>query len=158
MILNVPLRFEPFLRPMVWGGRLLERLGKRLPNEGPYGESWEVSDHPSAPSVVAEGPWGGTTLHTLMEEHKEELLGPAAPKHSIFPWLVKFLDARDWLSVQVHPDEHTVKKLWPGEGPKNEAWFVLETQPGSAIYAGLLPGVGRTELTTALKQGKVADS
>jgi mannose-6-phosphate isomerase len=142
---------------MVWGGRLLERLGKRLPALEPYGESWEVSDHPLARSVVAEGPLKGTTLHALMHEHREALLGPAAGAHSAFPWLIKFLDARDWLSVQVHPDETAVRTLWPGEGPKNEAWFVLEAQPGSRIYAGLLLRTGPAELTAALDRGAAQD-
>jgi mannose-6-phosphate isomerase len=74
-----------------------------------------------------------------------------------FPWLIKFLDAHDWLSVQVHPDAEAVRKLWPGEGPKNEAWFVLDAEPGSLIYAGLLPGVGPAELRAALAEGTVAD-
>jgi mannose-6-phosphate isomerase len=155
--LTTPLRFEPFLRPMVWGGRLLERLGKRLPTKEAYGESWEISDHPLARSVVAEGPWQGTSLRSLMDGQRESLLGPAAEKYSAFPWLFKFLDADDWLSVQVHPDENAVKTLWPGEGPKNEAWFVLEAQAGSKIYAGLLPGIGPEELAAALSQGTVAD-
>jgi mannose-6-phosphate isomerase len=149
------LRFEPFLRPMVWGGRRLEVLGKQLPAAENYGESWEVSDHPLARSVVAQGPWRGTTLHALMETHRAALLGPAANQHRAFPGLFKFLDAQDWLSVQVHPDEDSVKNLWPGEGPKNEAWFVLEARPGSLIYAGLLPGIGPEQLRAALGQGTV---
>lgn len=151
-----PLRFESYLRPMVWGSRRLERLGKRLPTAERYGESWEVSDHPLAPSVVAEGLWRGTTLRSLMADHREALLGEAAPRHQLFPWLVKFLDAHDWLSVQVHPDAEAVRKLCPGEGPKNEAWFVLQAEPGSLIYAGLLPGVGPAELREALAHGTIA--
>jgi mannose-6-phosphate isomerase class I len=142
---------------MVWGGRVLERLGKRLPTPEPYGESWEVSDHRSAVSVVAEGPWAGKTLRSVMANHAADLLGPAAKDHQTFPWLIKFLDARDWLSVQVHPDEKSVKTLWPGEGPKNEAWFVLAAEPESWIYAGLLPGVGKRELLAALEEGTVAE-
>src|SRR5438093_1055083 len=99
--LTCPLRFEPFLRPMVWGGRMLETLGKHLPGPEAYGESWEVSDHALARSVVADGPWAGATLHSLMQSHKADLLGSAAKRHDVFPWLVKFLDARDRLSVQV---------------------------------------------------------
>src|SRR5207302_2621786 len=103
------LRFEPFLRPMVWGGRKLERvLGKTLPSSDRYGESWEVSDHPQHRSVVATGQHAGQTLRRLMEECRTELLGPKAVRHDTFPWLVKFLDACDWLSVQVHPDEEHV--------------------------------------------------
>ncbi len=136
---------------------MLERLGKRLPDGANYGESWELSDHALAANVVAEGPWQGTTLRSLMTDHAEALLGQAASGNGVFPWLVKFLDARDWLSVQVHPDAEAVRTLWSGEGPKNEAWFVLAAQPGSVIYAGLLPGVGPAELRQALAQGTVAE-
>jgi mannose-6-phosphate isomerase len=75
----------------------------------------------------------------------------------VFPWLVKFLDASDWLSVQVHPDEVSVQTLWPGEGSKTEAWFILDASPGSRIYAGLLPGVGERELRQALTRGTAAE-
>src|SRR5205823_8239522 len=136
---------------------LAGRLGKPLPTAEPYGESWDVSDHGLHRSVAAAGPHAGTSLRALMERQRAALLGPAAPQYATFPWLVKFLDAHDWLSVQVHPDENAVKTLWPGEGPKNEAWFVLDALPGSRIYAGLLPGIGKKELTAALTQGTVAD-
>lgn len=156
-MLHSPLRFHPFLRPMVWGGRDLSSLGKILPTAEAYGESWEVSDHPSHASVVAEGPFAGNSLRYLMEHHAKELLGAAAQKHVRFPWLIKFLDAQDWLSVQVHPDEEAVKTLWPGEGPKTEAWYILDAKPESKIYAGLLPGVGPKEFRAALENGTVAD-
>ncbi len=153
-----PLRFEPFLRPMVWGGHALgTRLGKTLPTPEPYGESWEVSDHVAHRSVVAEGPWQGWTLRQLMEQHREALLGPAASRFETFPWLCKFLDARDWLSVQVHPDAVAVKTLWPGEGSKTEAWYVIDALPTSRIYAGLKPGVGPQEMRNAMAAGTVAD-
>src|SRR5262249_32010634 len=103
-MLTAPLRFEPFLRPVVWGGRRLARvLHKPLPTEENYGESWEVSDHPSHRTRLATGPLAGISLRELMAKHGAELLGQAAPRHQAFPWLIKFLDARDWLSVQVHP-------------------------------------------------------
>ncbi len=152
-----PLRFVPYLRPMVWGGRRLEQLGKALPEDRPYGESWEVSDHPVHRSVVASGPFSGQTLRSLMETHREDLLGAAARRYLQFPWLIKFLDCHDWLSVQVHPDEHAVKALWPGEGSKTETWFVLSAAPGSTIYAGLRPGVDEPALRRSLSSGTVAD-
>jgi mannose-6-phosphate isomerase len=153
-----PLRFLPYLRPMVWGGRrLADVLGKPLPGKEPYGESWEISDHALHHSEVATGPWAGRTLRQLMEQECAVLLGAAASQHAVFPWLVKFLDACDWLSVQVHPDEETVRRLWPGEGSKTEAWFVLEAAPGSRIYAGLLPGIDETRLREALATQSVAD-
>jgi mannose-6-phosphate isomerase len=142
---------------MVWGGRALaDVLGKVLPTAGPYGESWEVSDHAAHRSAVRAGAPAGLTLRDLMERDAAVLLGAGAPAPT-FPWLVKFLDACDWLSVQVHPDEQAVQRLWPGEGSKTEAWFVLAAAPSSRIYAGLLPGVDEKALRAALSAGTVAE-
>jgi mannose-6-phosphate isomerase len=153
---NLPLRFEPYLRPMVWGGRQLgEVLGKSLPDDSTYGEAWEISDHSSHASVVAVGPYKKRTLRHLMEHHSDALLGEAAARHRRFPWLVKLLDAWDWLSVQVHPNDEDVARLWPGEGGKTEAWFILAAAPDSRIYAGLLPGVEEKDLRRALREGTV---
>jgi mannose-6-phosphate isomerase len=153
-----PLRFKPLLRPLVWGGRRLgEMLGKTLPDDQPYGESWDVSDHASHSSCVADGPLAGVTLRQLMTERRGELLGAAAERYKVFPWLIKWLDAHDWLSVQVHPDDIKVKRWWPGEGGKTEAWFVVDALPGSKIYAGLQPGVDEKSLRTALAAGTVAE-
>jgi mannose-6-phosphate isomerase len=132
-------------------------LGKPLPTAEPYGESWEISDHAAHRSAVHGGSREGRTLRDLMERERHALLGGAAEQHRTFPWLVKLLDACDWLSVQVHPDDHTVKQHWPGEGGKTEAWFVLDAAPGSKVYAGLLPGVGERELRRALAAGTVAE-
>jgi mannose-6-phosphate isomerase len=151
-----PLRFHPYLRPMVWGGRHLgEVLGKPLPTADTYGEAWEISDHGTHQSVVASGQHAGRTLRELVAQEAEALFG--SPATGPFPWLVKFLDAADWLSVQVHPDEESVDRLWPGEGSKTEAWFVLAARPGSRVYAGLLPGVDEKGLCGALAEGTVAE-
>lgn len=152
-----PLHFESYLRPMVWGGRRLASLGKSLPGDQPYGEAWEISDHASHSSRVGHGPLAGHTLRQLMRERRSELLGRAANGQSTFPLLVKLLDANDWLSVQVHPDDEAVRRLWPGEGGKTEAWFVLDAAPDSRIYAGLKPGVDEPQLRQALACGRVAD-
>jgi mannose-6-phosphate isomerase len=153
-----PLRFEPYLRPMVWGGRNLARfLGKNLPTAEPYGESWEVSDHPMHASRLGTASGHGVTLRDLMDSDCAALLGKQSDRHSRFPWLIKLLDARDWLSVQVHPNDDDVKSLWPGESGKTEAWYILDASPQSRIYAGLLPGVGPHELRAAMQRGAVAD-
>jgi len=155
---NLPLRFQSYLRPMVWGGRKLgEALGKSLPNGSTYGEAWEISDHPSHASVVSSGPYKGQTLRQLMERHSTALLGEHAVRYPRFPWLVKLLDACDWLSVQVHPNDMDAARLWPDEGGKTEAWFVLAAEPSSRIYAGLLPGVDEKGLREALRHGTVGD-
>lgn len=153
-----PLRFEPYLRAMVWGGRQLESvLAKPLPDDKSYGEAWELSDHSLHNSVVANGPLAGKSLRYLMQEHRESILGPQAKKFPTFPWLVKFLDAHDWLSVQVHPDEKTVRQLLENEASKTEAWFILDVLPGSKIYAGLREGVTEDNLRQALQENRVAD-
>lgn len=143
---------------MVWGGRKLARfLGKNLPPGESVGESWEVSDHPLHASVLATAIGHGNTLRQLMTHDRARLLGPAARRYDRFPWLIKLLDARDWLSVQVHPDEVAVKKLLPGESAKTEAWYILDAEPTSRIYAGLKPGIGPSELRSALARGHVQD-
>jgi mannose-6-phosphate isomerase len=143
---------------MVWGGRrLADFLGAALEPGQSYGEAWMVSDHPLHLSVVGAGSLAGHTLRQLLEEKRPELLGQAAAQYDRFPWLIKFLDCQDWLSVQVHPDEQAVKKLSPGEGSKTEAWFVLDAASGSKIYAGLRPGVDEARLRSALKAGTVAE-
>jgi mannose-6-phosphate isomerase len=153
---NAPIRFEPFLRPMVWGGRRLgDLLGKRLAPDVAFGEAWEISDHDLHHSRVAAGTAPGRTLRDLMEQDAAALLGK--PDARQFPWLVKFLDACDWLSVQVHPDDRAVRELWPGERGKTEAWFVIDARPGSRIYAGLRPGVDEPRLRRALEAGAVVE-
>jgi mannose-6-phosphate isomerase len=142
---------------MVWGGNWLTRLGKTFPAEVPHGESWEVSDHRLHHSLLAAGPLAGHSLRELMEQHREALLGPVASRFSVFPWLIKFLDANGWLSVQVHPDDQTAARLCPGEGGKTEVWFVLDALPGSRIYAGVLAGFDEKMFREALAAGSVAD-
>lgn len=156
MSLDAPLRFRPHLRAMVWGGRrLADRLGRTLPTAEAFGESWEISDHPLHQSVVDEGPHLGRTLRDLMRTDRDDLLGPAGRRFDVFPWLVKFLDCHDWLSVQVHPNRETVGRLRPGEGSKTEAWFILDVQPGGRVYAGWKPGVDEPALRQALERGVV---
>ena len=143
---------------MPWGGRDLARfLGKNLPALGTFGESWEVSDHRIHRSRLATASHFGVTLRQLMLHDRRGLLGSAADRFDVFPWLIKLLDAKDWLSVQVHPDEDAVKTLLPGESAKTEAWYVLDAAPLSRIYAGLKPGIGPTQFRQALQEGRVLD-
>jgi mannose-6-phosphate isomerase len=149
-----PIRFRPYLRPQVWGGRRLgEELGKPLPAQGTYGESWELSDHPLHASVADTDPYKDRTLRSLIEESPADILGPGASRSTQFPWLIKFLDAHDRLSIQVHPDSECVRELCPQEGSKTEAWYIIDRAPSGRIYAGLLPGINETKLRSALSAG-----
>lgn len=150
-----PLRFEPILKRLIWGGRRLETLlGKPLGEGHDYAESWEVADHRQGRSVVADGPLAGRTLGELVRERTAEMLGPALISHQQFPLLVKFLDAHDVLSVQVHPGDEVGRRLVDDNG-KTEAWVILHAAPGSLIYAGLRPGVTAQTFGDALVAGEV---
>ena len=151
-----PIVFQPFFRPQIWGGRrLAAHLNKPLPPEGRYGESWEISGHPLHVSVVARGPWAGTPLPELWRRHAGEIWGHAGPCPETFPWLIKFLDCEDLLSVQVHPDDAAADRFRPGERGKTEAWVVLHAKPGAILYTGLLPGIDAAALRQALDEGTV---
>ncbi len=148
-----PLRFRPVLKQYLWGGRRLGALlNKPLGPGDDYAESWEVVDHGEDQSVVASGPLAGVTLHELVRERGSELLGRHHPLDR-FPLLLKFLDARKTLSVQVHPNDAQAAKQSPPDAGKTEAWVVLAAEPGSLIYAGLRPGVDLAMLRKAICEG-----
>jgi mannose-6-phosphate isomerase len=149
-----PLRFHPLFKRYLWGGRKLESsLGKVLGPGDDYAESWEICDHGCDQSVVAWGPLAGATLAELVARHGSELLGRHHPQ-ARFPLLVKFLDACKTLSVQVHPNDVQAARLNPPDLGKTEAWFVLEAEAGSKIYAGLKAGVDRPTLENAIAAGR----
>jgi mannose-6-phosphate isomerase len=127
-------------------------LGKALGPGNDYAESWEVSDHGPDQSVVDLGPLAGATLGELVRQRGPELLGRHHPRPH-FPLLVKFLDAAQPLSVQVHPNDEQAARLTPPDLGKSEAWYILSADPGSMIYAGLRPGVDHRQLADAIRQG-----
>jgi mannose-6-phosphate isomerase len=153
-----PLRFEPIFQPRIWGGRRLANLFQQpLPGSDPIGEAWVLSDRDDFPSRIAEGSLKGQTLHEVLTTHRNEILGRQAERFPRFPLLLKFLDARETLSVQVHPSDRHSALLPSGERGKTEAWVVLQAEPQSRIYAGLKPGTTCEQLRAALDAGKVAD-
>jgi mannose-6-phosphate isomerase len=143
--LSEPLRFERIALEKVWGGRRLETvLGIELPGSGPIGETWELADRSDHNSVVAEGRYRGKSLAELMRDHGDAILGRArAARDGRFPLLIKFLDAREHLSVQVHPRTGPQAQ---GEEQKTESWLFLAAEPDGKIWLGLDPRVGRGAL------------
>ena len=153
-----PLRFEPIYQYRLWGGRRLSGLlSAPLPGSGPIGEAWLLSDRDDHQSQVANGPLKGQTIGKLMEEFRGQLMGKLAPRFRRFPLLLKFLDAHELLSVQVHPSDAHPELLPPGETSKTEAWVVIEADKGSRIYAGLKPGTTADDLRHALTDGTIVD-
>jgi mannose-6-phosphate isomerase len=139
----------------IWGGRrLATEFGKNLPPNVHIGESWEIVDRPEAQSVVASGQLKGKTLHDLWLEYRQEIFGhvPDAPR---FPLLVKLLDARETLSLQVHPPENVAGKI--GGEAKTEWWYVAAAEPEAQLYVGLRERIKQTEFEAALRSGEVAD-
>ena len=157
-ILLYPLRFEPIYQYRLWGGRRLADLIRApLPGDGPIGEAWILSDREDHQSRVSNGPLKGRTIGQVLEQFPEQSLGKLAQRFRRFPLLLKFLDAREMLSVQVHPTAANADLLPAGETAKTEAWVVLEAEPKSRIYAGLKPGTTADDLRRALANGTVAD-
>ncbi len=151
-----PLTFLPVFKERIWGGRRLESTyGKTLPPGAPIGESWDIPDRPEGVSVIANGPLAGRDLRWLMTHHGSEVLGRAPSSGERFPWLIKLLDAREDLSLQVHPPAHRAVEL-RGE-PKTEMWYFAKADPGARIYVGLRRGITPDEFGRKLEQGTVAE-
>ncbi|MDP6480174.1 MAG: class I mannose-6-phosphate isomerase [Phycisphaerales bacterium] len=152
-----PLRFAPILKAKVWGGDRLGSWGKKLPSDQRIGESWELADLPDSidggRSVIANGPLAGRTLREAMVQ-EGGIMGEASLMEGGFPLLIKFLDAGDNLSVQVHPDEAWVARH-PQDHLKSEAWVVLDAKPGALIYRGLADGTTVNSLREAVESGEV---
>jgi len=150
------LKFKPILKSVIWGGRRLSsHLGRKLPANKPFGESWEIVDLPDDQSLISEGIFKNESLGVMRERFRADLLGDAPVLEGRFPLLVKFIDATQTLSVQVHPDEAACEKIGEGARPKTEAWFIIDCAPNGALYVGLKPGVDKNSLEAAIKDGNV---
>ena len=149
--MNDLLRFQPLYHDRVWGGRALETaLGRSLPAGRPIGESWELVDRPEAQSVVIGWRFHGRTLRSVLETDAAAIMGPRFPAHRPFPLLVKWLDCRERLSLQVHPPADLAPAL-RGE-PKTENWYIASAAPGAGLLVGLRKGVTRGQFAQALAQ------
>ncbi len=150
------LRFQPLYQERVWGGRALETaLGRSLPVGDPIGESWEIVDRSEAQSVLASGTMAGKSLRSVLASHAAEVMGPTWPVGKAFPILVKWLDCRERLSLQVHPPTSVAPEL-KGE-PKTENWYIAHTSPGAELIVGLKRGVTRARFEQALADNSVEE-
>ena len=148
-----PLRFRPVYKDYLWGGSRIPKLYNRNEPAGIYAESWEISTHPDGTTAIANGPLAGKTLRDLLPEHKTALLGTNV-KGGDFPLLIKLIDARDTLSVQVHPSNANAAAVH-GD-PKTEMWYFLDGDGTAKIYCGLKPGIGKEGFLKAMKDKTVA--
>jgi len=158
-----PLKFKAIYKQRIWGGqKLREVFGKDIPPGEKIGESWEIADLPNDKSIIANGELAGQTLGSATEKFPKEITGDENFQGP-FPLLIKFLDAEDILSVQVHPDEQTCRRMGKGE-PKTECWYIISAPASSCrktgagvIYKGLKKGTTKKQFAEAIQKGNVAD-
>ena len=150
------LRFQPLYQERVWGGRAFESAFERkLPSAQPIGESWDIVDRPEVQSIVRGGTHDGVALRDLIKKHTAAIMGPKWDAKRPFPILVKWLDCRERLSLQVHPPASLAKQL-NGE-PKTENWYIADTAPGAQLIVGLKKGVTRAAFEKAIIEQRVED-
>jgi mannose-6-phosphate isomerase len=143
------LRLQPLYQDRVWGGRALaSALNRTLPPERPIGESWEIVDRPEAQSVISGGEFDGQSLRSVIAGQPAAIMGPNWPAERAFPILVKWLDCKERLSLQVHPPAAVAPEL-KGE-PKTENWYIAACAPGSHLIVGLKKGVTRPQFEKSL--------
>jgi mannose-6-phosphate isomerase len=131
------LKFHPLFKSVIWGGQRIAQF-KNIPSQGDHiGESWELSPMPGFESIVADGPFKGESLSTLVARYPREILGDKVNEkyHGKFPLLIKFIDSNDDLSIQVHPDDEMAQRLYGSYG-KTEMWYSLQPKPGAYLYSG----------------------
>ncbi|MCQ2249780.1 MAG: class I mannose-6-phosphate isomerase [Bacteroidales bacterium] len=153
-----PFLFQPDLHPLVWGGYRLFGFKGMPSQQRPIGESWEVSVIPYSTSIISNGPFRGRNLADVVQQHQAEILGPdVAEKHQgQLPLLVKFIDARSNLSIQVHPNNAMARAKYDKPG-KSEMWYVIDAEPGSFIYAGFSRPITEGEYYRRVADSTICD-
>jgi mannose-6-phosphate isomerase len=146
-----PIKLSYHVRDYYFGDRLIpELLGKRDAPDGVVAETWEISDYRETTGTVANGPYAGRTLHELVEEFSDELVGEGW-RGPHFPLLIKFLDASNMLPVHLHADDETARKKHGEPHGKTEAWHILWAADDAKILAGVENNLSREELVDAFK-------
>ena len=156
IMINEPFLLKPVLMEKIWGGRRLETvMNKKLP-PGKFGESWEASTHPNGISTIASGFLKGTKLDKAIAVNLKEMLGGRIIEkgYKTLPVLIKFIDAADKLSVQVHPDD-TYAEQHENDRGKTEMWYILYSEPGAQLIYGLQEGTNRSALNSAISGGTI---
>ena len=151
-----PLKFKPIYKERIWGGcKLRSYFNKDFPSNINIGESWELADLPNDKSIIANGELAGQTIAEAIAQYPKEITGDANFSGQ-FPLLLKLLDAEEKLSVQVHPDEQTCRRMGKGE-PKTECWYIIAASKGAVIYKGLKKGVTKEQFAKSIADGTAAD-
>jgi len=152
-----PLKFEPILKQKVWGGNKLNKLFKKVA-KGKVGESWEISGVEENVSEISNGPLKGKTLTWLLEHYTEKLVGEKVYKNfgNTFPLLFKFIDAREDLSVQVHPDDVLAKRRHNSFG-KTEMWYILDVEKDGRLILGFKEEMDQKKYLKSLSENRITE-
>lgn len=153
-----PFLFEPNLHSVVWGGNQLRPYKGLEPSNEPIGESWEVSAVPTSTSIIANGEFKGKDLITVINEQPEAVLGKAVNEkyHGKLPLLVKFIDAKRDLSIQVHPNDEMAMREH-GKMGKTEMWYVIKAEEGAHLYAGFKQEITPEEYQQRIAEGTITE-
>lgn len=153
-----PIKFLPYFKSTIWGGDEISRFKGISLNCKDIGESWELSAVPGCESIVADGDDCGMTLNNLVEKYKDELVGKNVYERygNNFPLLVKFIDAKDDLSLQVHPNDKLAKERHNSFG-KTEMWYILDSKKNAKIHAGLNQSINAEEYEKRVKEHTLMD-
>lgn len=153
-----PYLFAPNLHETIWGGDSLCPFKGLTPHENPVGESWEVSAVPSSPDTISNGAEKGKDLISVIAADPEAILGKAVSKQygGKMPLLVKFIDAKKDLSIQVHPNDEMANRVH-GKMGKTEMWYVLDAKPGSYLYCGFKSEISKEEYKQRIADGTITD-
>ena len=153
-----PFLFEPNLLTTIWGGRKLRPFKGLEPTDEPKGESWEVSAIPTSVSIISNGIWKGRDLVSLIEEYPNEILGKKVNEkyQGKLPILVKFLDAKRDLSIQVHPDEEMAQRVH-GKRGKSEMWYVIDADADSHLIVGFNREISLEEYHRRIAEGTITE-
>ena len=154
-----PLKFRPILKPVIWGGSDICKFKNIEPRQDGIGESWEVSDVKGSVSVIANGPLAGKPLDEILAVEKGKLVGEHNYERfgNTFPLLIKFIDARDDLSIQVHPNDTLAKKRHNSFG-KTEMWYVIKATPQASLYSGFAKSITPGEYVEKVKDNTFTDT
>jgi mannose-6-phosphate isomerase len=151
-VMFYPLFFEPVYKKIIWGGRNFEiKFNRNLP-DGKIAESWEICCHKNGMSTVLNGAFKNKTIKELFDEYRTEIFGLKCSNLDRFPLLIKFLDANDKLSVQVHPDDNYALKH-EGDLGKTEMWYIVHAKEGAQIIYGTNPKVTKEDFKKAIEIG-----
>ena len=153
------LKFYPILKEKVWGGKKLKTVLNKSSDSDKIGESWELSGLPGNISVVSEGEFKGQTLNHLISKYKAVLVGKRVFEKygENFPLLIKFIDAADDLSVQVHPNDETAQKLY-GQNGKNELWYIMDSDRNSELILGLNKTLNTEEFRNSINRNTLTEN